>query len=79
MHILSFISPSDAATKWAAWSAFLGIVFKALAEGYSSVVAGGGLKRIFMSFVFGEQVPKVIANDYKAELSTAPFPKNETK
>jgi len=52
------------------------IAFKYLAEFYSSVRAGGGLKRILMSFWFGEAVPKVIADDYKKELSTPPFPKD---
>ncbi len=47
-----------------------GIILKWLAELYSSVVAGGGIKRILFSFIYGENVPKVIANDYKEELNT---------
>jgi hypothetical protein len=43
---------------------------KLAAELYSSVRAGGGLKRILCSFWFGEQLPKPIAEDYKQELST---------
>lgn len=46
------------------------VAFKYLAEFYSSVRAGGGLKRIIMSFWFGENVPKVVAQDYKQELNT---------
>jgi hypothetical protein len=48
--------------------ALLGI--KYLAELYSSVRAGGGMRRIIMSFWFGENIPKKIADDYKPELST---------
>lgn len=44
---------------------------KYLSELYSSVKNGGGLKRIVMAFWFGENVPKVIATDYKAELNTS--------
>lgn len=47
-------------------------VIKNLAEFYSSVKSGGGLRRIILSFWFGEQVPKVIATDYKKELDTNP-------
>lgn len=50
------------------------LIVKLLAEAYSSIRAGGGLKRVLMSFWFGEQIPKVIANDYKPELSKPPFP-----
>ncbi len=47
-----------------------GLLAKWLAELYSAVVAGGGIKRIFFAFIYGENVPKVIANDYKEELNT---------
>lgn len=50
-----------------------GLVLKYLCEFYSAVRAGGGLKRIIMSFWLGEQLPSVIAQDYKQELSTPPF------
>lgn len=46
------------------------IAFKYLAEFYSSIKNGGGLKRIAMSFWFGENLPVVVAQDYKKELST---------
>lgn len=49
------------------------VALKYLAEFYSSVRAGGGLKRIIMAFWFGEQLPKVVAEDYKHELTTPPF------
>lgn len=49
------------------------VLVKLFSEFYSSVRSGGGLKRIIMSFWFGEQVPKVIAQDYHAELTTPPF------
>lgn len=52
-----------------------GIAFKYLSEFYASVRNGGGLRRIILSFWFGEAVPKVIADDYKKELSNPPFPK----
>ncbi len=48
------------------------IALKYLAEFYSSVRNGGGLKRIIMSFWFGENLPKVVATDYKEELKTNP-------
>jgi len=51
------------------------IALKYLAEFYSSVRNGGGLKRIIMSFWFGENLPKVVAVDYKQELTTPPFNK----
>lgn len=50
------------------------IALKYLAELYSSVRAGGGLRRIILSFWFGESIPKVIAEDYKTELSTETKP-----
>ena len=53
-------------------------VVKWLAELYASVRNGGGLKRIITSFWFGEQLPKVIAVDYKAELTTPPFTPKDT-
>jgi hypothetical protein len=54
-----------------------GIALRVLGELYSAVRAGGGLKRIFQTIWCGEGVPKVIAEDYKKELSTPPF--NEKK
>ncbi len=44
------------------------IAAKYLAELYSSVRAGGGLRRIIFAFWFGEQLPKVVAKDYENEL-----------
>lgn len=44
------------------------VVAKLLGEAYSAVRKGGGLRRIILSFWFGENVPKPIADDYKAEL-----------
>lgn len=55
---------------WVTWAA---IGVKYLAEFYGSVRNGGGLRRILLSFWMGEQTPKVIAEDYKQELSA---PKN---
>lgn len=54
------------------YATWIAVGLKYLAELYSSVRAGGGLKRIIYSFWFGEGVPKVIADDYKAELKTTP-------
>lgn len=48
------------------------IAVKYLAELYSTVRNGGGLKRIIMSFWFGENLPRVVAQDYKEELKTNP-------
>ncbi len=48
------------------------VALKYLAELYSTVRNGGGLKRIVMAFWFGEQLPSVVAKDYKAELSVKP-------
>jgi hypothetical protein len=53
------------------------IAAKYLSEFYSSVRAGGGLRRILMAFWFGEQLPKVIAKDYEKELTTPPFPSKQ--
>lgn len=47
---------------------------KYLSELYSAVRNGGGLRRIVLSFWFGENLPKVVAQDYSKELSTPPFP-----
>ena len=49
-----------------------GLILKWLSELYSSIKSGGGLKRIIMSFWFGEQTAKVITDDYKTELTTKP-------
>lgn len=54
-----------------------GLFLKWAAEMYSAVVSGGGLKRIACTFIYGENVPKVIAQDYKAELNTS-TPKADT-
>lgn len=48
---------------------YLAFAAKLAAELYSSVRAGGGMKRILCSFWFGEQAPKAITEDYKKELS----------
>jgi len=45
-------------------------VFRAVGPMISSVRQGYGLKRIIYSFWLGENIPKVIAQDYKEELST---------
>jgi hypothetical protein len=58
------------------WAVFGG---KLLAELYSSVRAGGGLKKIIMTFWLGENLPKPVADDYKKELSHHPFPNEEKK
>jgi hypothetical protein len=50
-------------------------VLKFLGECFSSMRAGGGLKRIMMSIWFGEQTPKVVLDDYKKELSNPPTDK----
>lgn len=57
---------------WLTWAV---IGCKYLSEFYSSVRSGGGLKRIVMSFWLGENMPKVVVEDYKKELSTPPFEK----
>jgi hypothetical protein len=50
------------------------MVLKYCAELYSAIVNGGGLKRIASAFIYGENIPKVIAKDYKAELNTVTPP-----
>lgn len=44
------------------------VALKYITEFYSSIRAGGGLKRILISFWLGEQAPKVVLDDYKEEL-----------
>lgn len=60
--------PGDAQT-YVVW--FLALRF--LFECFSSIRAGGGLKRILLSIWLGEQAPKVVLDDYKKELSNPPF------
>jgi len=48
------------------------VALKLLGSFISSVRNGGGLVRIVKSFFFGENLPKVIAQDYQAELSAKP-------
>ncbi len=55
------------------------ILVKYLSEFYSSVRAGGGMKRIFMAFWFGEQLPREVAQDYQKELSAPEKPHPEIK
>lgn len=50
------------------------LLLKLAGQAYSAIRTGGGLKRILMSLWCSENVPKPIANDYKPELSTTPFP-----
>lgn len=61
------------------WITWVMLAFKYLSEFYGSIRNGGGLKRIITSFWLGEQTPKVIADDYKKELSTPPFPSDKPK
>lgn len=79
MNILAETTvPSDLAgipLQYQLYATYVLIACKYLAELYGSVRNGGGLKRIIMSFWLGEGVPKVISDDYKAELSQPPFPK----
>lgn len=51
------------------------IVAKAAGALYSSIRSGGGMKRILTAFWLGENLPKVVAADYKQALSTPPFDK----
>ncbi len=60
--------------EWQVRIGFAMIAVKYLAEAYSAVRNGGGLKRIIMAFWFGENLPKVVATDYKQELTTPPMP-----
>ena len=50
------------------------IVAKAIGALYSSIRNGGGLKRIMTSFWLGENLPKPVNQDYKAELSKPTIP-----
>lgn len=50
------------------------LAFKYLSELYSSIRNGGGLRRIILSFWFGENLPAPVASDYKAELAKQPSP-----
>jgi hypothetical protein len=50
------------------WITWAGIAAKYLCELWSSVRAGGGLRRILLSFWFGENLPRVVAEDYRKEL-----------
>jgi hypothetical protein len=50
------------------------VLIKLAAEFISAIRNGGGLRRILLSFWFGENLPQVVAADYKAELSRPPFP-----
>jgi hypothetical protein len=48
----------------------VGLLLRVAGELYSSIRGGGGLRRILTNFWFGENIPKVIAQDYKQELDT---------
>lgn len=50
------------------------ILLKLGGQLYSAIRSGGGLKRIISAVWFGENLPKPVAQDYKAELSKSPFP-----
>lgn len=58
--------------EWQVRIGFAMIALKYLLEGYSAIRNGGGLKRILMAFWFGENLPKVVAVDYKQELNPPP-------
>lgn len=49
---------------------WLVMICSALGKLYSSITNGGGLKKIFTRLWLGENLPKVVADDYKAELET---------
>lgn len=44
------------------------IVLKLVSEFYSSARNKGGLRKILLSFWFGENLPRVVAEDYKKEI-----------
>lgn len=54
------------------------IILKGAGAAYSSIRSGGGLKRILTAFWLGENLPKVVAQDYKTELSNPPFPPKDS-
>lgn len=58
--------------QWQIYITWSVMIFAAVGKIYSSIVAGGGLKRIIMRVWFGEGIPKVIAQDYHEELNTSP-------
>jgi hypothetical protein len=74
MQILDQLS-SVIPQKYSGTIAILLIIAKWIPEFYSSVVNGGGIVKICMRFISGENLPKVVAKDYSAELNTkAPTP-----
>lgn len=50
------------------------VVIRAIGELYSSIRAGGGLIGIWRALLYGQNVPKPILQDYKAELASTPPP-----
>lgn len=56
--------------KWQGPLIMVYLAAKLAGQAYAAIVNGGGLKRIICAIWFNENVPKVIAKDYKAELST---------
>lgn len=56
---------------------WLALSLKWLPELYSSVVNGGGLVRIVARFFKGENLPKPVRDDYKAELQPLSAPENK--
>jgi len=55
------------------YALYAALALKFLGVAYSAIRNGGGLRRIIMAVWFGENLPKVVAQDYKRELSTPPF------
>lgn len=77
MHDLQSLDLAGVPVKWIVLGHLAMNAFKWLGEFISSVRAGGGLKRIIVSFYCGEQMANVVSDDYKKAMSKPPFPKKD--
>lgn len=62
---------------WSQWVLLLAGIARIVAEGYRSLANGSGLIGMWKNLLYGTNIPKPIAQDYKKELSKPPFPNDQ--
>lgn len=66
-------------TKWNIFGLNAVVVLRVLGEVYAALKNGGGLIGIWRAIIYGQNVPKPIAQDYKHELKGQPDPLADLK
>lgn len=76
---LQSVAAEDDWTKWNIFGLNAVVVLRVLGEIYAALKNGGGLVGIWRAIIYGQNVPKPIAQDYKHELKGQPDPLADLK